>query len=280
MSKQTAEKKEAVAPEVLEQGAAGMDVHEPRAAVLSGELPCGHLDAEGRVHFAYVVTEMTGVEEDLLAGKGPVIPRLNRVIGNCLVSLGSITERAALHAAAGALTSMDRMVLLIALRRASLGDAYDMRMGCPACHREAAFAVDLSGLEVTPMPDRTVRVFTEPLPSGRLATWHVMSTEDEEWASRKRRGNEDDLLTLSMLARVSHVGSVVLDRERGWAAARDALKALPMRDRERLRIAFDEREGGVDDEVEFACAECGHEWRASLDVAQPGFFFPSAASGR
>ena len=202
------------------------------------------------------------------------------MIGNCLVSLGSITDPLALHAAAQALTSMDRMVLLIALRRASLGDAYDMRMGCPSCHREAAFGVDLSGLEVTPMPDRTVRTFTEPLPSGRVATWHVMMTEDEEWAARKRRGNEDDLLTLSMLARVSRVGSQALDRERGWGEARSALKALPMRDRERLRIAFDEREGGVDDEVEFACAECGHEWRASLDVAQPGFFFPSAASGR
>jgi hypothetical protein len=278
MSEQTVEQG-GKAPEVLEQGAAGCDVHEPRAATLSGELPCGHLDAAGTVHSSYVVNEMTGTEEDLLAGKGPVIPRLNRVIGNCLVSLGAITARADLQAAASALTSMDRMVLLIALRRASLGDAYDMKIACPACHKVAAFAVDLSGLAITPMPDRAVRVFTEPLPSGRVATWHVMGVVDEEWAARKRRGNEDDLLTLALLARVSQVGAVALDREGGWAAARAALKALPARDREALRRAFDAREGGVDDEVAFACEGCGHEWTAQLDVAQPGFFFPSAASG-
>jgi hypothetical protein len=276
---QQAEQGEAPLPTV-EQGKAGVNLHDPRAATLGGELPCGHIDAGGQVHFSYLVQEMSGTEEDILAGKGPVIARLNRMIGNCLVQLGSLTGRGALRAVAHTLASMDRSVLLIAVRRASLGDLYDMRVLCPKCSKETPFAVDLSELAITPMPDRSVRVFEEPLPSGRTAVWRVMGVEDEEWAGRRRKGSDDDLATLSLAARVTHVDGRPLDRERGWAETLRALKALPLRDRERLRIAFDEREGGIDDKVEFACAACEHEWTASLDVSQPGFFFPSAASGR
>jgi hypothetical protein len=283
VEEQPAEQETGAAPApapVVEQGKAGVNLHDPRAATLGGELPCGHIDAEGTVHFTYIVQEMSGTEEDILAGKGPVIARLNRMIGNCLVQLGTVTGRGSLRGVAHVLTSMDRSVLLIAVRRASLGDLYDMRVGCPKCGKEAPFAVDLSELAITAMPDRAVRIFEEPLPSGRTAVWRVMGVEDEEWAARKRKGSDDDLATLSLAARVTHVDGRPLDRERGWAETLRALKVLPLRDRERLRVAFDEREGGIDDKVEFACAACEHEWTASLDVSQPGFFFPSAASGR
>jgi hypothetical protein len=264
----------------VEQGKAGVNLHDPRAATLGGELPCGYIDAEGKAHFDYLVQEMSGVEEDILAGKGPVLGRLNRMIGNCLVQLGAITARGALRGIANVLTSMDRSVLLIAVRRASLGDLYDMRVICPKCSREIPFAVDLSELAITPMKDRYVRTFEEGLPSGRVALWRVMGVEDEEWAGRKRKTSEDDLATLSLAARVTHVDGRPLDRERGWAEALRTLKALPLRDREALRLAFDAREGGIDDKVAFACSACEHEWTANLDVSQPGFFFPSAASGR
>jgi hypothetical protein len=257
-----------------------VNLHDPRAATVGGELPCGYIDAEGKAHYPYLVQEMSGTEEDILAGKGPVILRLNRMIGNCLLQVGTITGRGALQVVANTLASMDRSVLMIAVRRASLGDLYDMRVGCPKCGREAPFAVDLSELAITPMPDRLVRSFEEVLPSGRVAAWRVMGVEDEEWAARKRKASEDDLATLSLAARVTHVEGRPLDRERGWAEVLRVLKALPLRDREYLRVKFDEREGGIDDKVAFTCAACEHEWTASLDVSQPGFFFPSAASGR
>ena len=264
----------------LEQGRAGHGHMDPRASVLAGELPCGYLAPDGACHFQYVIGEMTGVEEDLLSAKGPWLPRLNQILGQRLVRLGALTERAPLLAAADALTSEDRGLLLIALRRASLGDIYEVKALCPACKRQGTFSIDLAALAVTPMPDRTQRTFTVALPSGRVATWHVMAPADEEWANRQAKRFEGERPTLIILARLDALDGVALDRAKGFDAARAAVRALPTRDRQALRAAFERHEGGVDDEVTFDCPDCGQEWTSALDVAQAGFFFPSALAER
>lgn len=263
-----------------EQGRVGAGHLDPRASGVWGELPCGHLTPDGAVHFQYGMAEMTGAEEDLLSARGPWLPRLNQILGQCLIRLGALTDRAALLGAAAALTSEDRGLLLIALRRASLGDVYEVKAACPGCAKQGTFSVDLAALEVTPMPDRAQRTFTTALPSGRVATWHVMAPADEEWTNKQAKRFAGEQPTLILLARLDTIDGAALDRAKGFDAARAAVRALPLRDRQALRADFDAREGGVDDQVEFACPDCGQEWKGALDVAQPGFFFPSATPGR
>ena len=158
-----------------------IEISEPRSGVISGKLTCGWLDERNQLHQDYVVVEMTGAEEDLLTGKGPVLPRLNRVISNCLESLGSITEKHTIARAVDHFTATDRMILLLAIRRASLGDIYNTKVKCPSCGAESNVGLNLATLETRDMADPMKREFESTLSTGRVVRWHIMTGRDEEW---------------------------------------------------------------------------------------------------
>ncbi len=246
------------------------------AGTLALELPNGFLDAEGHPQYEVAVKEMTGVEEDLLGGKGPVQPRMNAIIGNCLVQFGNLNP-AQFSVAASELTANDRMVALMGIRRISLGDFYDVRVPCPnkECKVTSFFPIDLSELDVYPMPDRTMRKRTDTTSKGTEIAWHVMTAEDEAWLLKMTKKKES-VLTYAMLSRIDAINGEELDRnKKKGKAALAALKALTVSDRGEIREFFKKHEGYVDIEVEFECPECEHEWKADMPIGQVSFFFPS-----
>ena len=259
-----------------------MEIVEPRSGVVSGTLTCGWLDERNQLHQTFVVREMTGVEEDLLAGKGSVLPRLNRVIANCLDSIGEVTDKAVISRAVDGLTATDRMLLLVSIRRASLGDEYDTRIKCPSCSKESNITVNLANLETRRVADPTQRRITTTLSTGLVVQWHIMTGQDEDWLQglRKRPQTDNDLLTLALLSRVDAVGDTVLNRVTNLPSATALLKGLRSRERNELRNLFSETEGFVDTNVEYECPACNAEFRGDLDVAQTGFFFPQGPSKR
>lgn len=246
---------------------------------LAVELPCGYI-RDDKVHTVAVVREMTGYEEDLLAARGPVVPRLNKIISNCMVKIGEIEERAGIRDAVAQLTANDRMAIMIGVRRVSLGDFYDPTVSCPSCKAESKHSLDLSEMEVFSMPDRMLRERESEImgSNGKAKTikWHVMRSEDEEWLTKRQKKNKEDVLTLNLLSRVDAVDDVQVEREKNFRKAVEILKSLSIRERGELRETFKGEEGYVDIEAEFECPECGHEWKADMDVGQPAFFFPSA----
>ena len=86
---------------------------------------------------------------------------------------------------------------------------------------------------------------------------------------------KEDKLTLGLLARVDVIDDEVLDRERSLRKALAALKKMSTRDRNFLRAQFEKMEGSIDTEADFECEECGHQWKAKMDIGQSSFFFPS-----
>jgi len=253
--------------------------------VLGVELPCGFIDSEKKLHDTLVVGEMTGWEEDILGGKGPIVPRLNQIITNCARRFGDLVERKDIANAVTNMTAADRMTALIAIRRVSLGDYYDVKIECPKCNDKSRYSLNLADIDIVRMKDQYNRVREDELTSGKRVRWHVMNSSDEEWLS-KRTKKKEDVLTLAMLARVEAVdvdikkdGNVEffeIKREgKNYKQALEALKSLGIRDRNEIRKLFETYEGSVDTMVEFECPGCQYEWKADLDVGQPGFFFPS-----
>ena len=253
-----------------------MSMLDPKSGTITGALPCGYLDRDGGVHQEYIVREMTGEEEDLLAGKGPILTRLNRVILNCTESLGEITDKQTLNRAVNALTAVDRMVLMVAIRRASIGDEYTLKITCvnPDCRQESHATLNLSQLEIIPMPDPSKRSFETVLASGRVIKWHVMDGRDENWLQGMAKKGQN-LLTLQMLSRVNSVDDHILNRESNLGEALRTLKKLRMSERNEIRSLFKEVEGSIDMTMEYECPHCGHTWSGDLDIGQPTFFFPS-----
>jgi hypothetical protein len=243
-----------------------------KATTATFTLPCG-LIRDGKVMRAIQLREMSGVEEEILAGKGSTSDRLNRVIANCLVdiagakgSIQSVME----------MTMIDRLYTLLALRRVSLGDKYMITAQCPSCEKEHEYSIDLSSLSIREMADPSVRAHRGTLPSGQTYAWHVMTGQDEEWVNLvSKKFSGEGLLTIGILARMDELNGARLDKEP--VRMREAFRLaanLSLRDRNHLRSVFQLQEGDIDMQLEFACQSCQFEFKADMNIQNKEFFFP------
>jgi hypothetical protein len=238
----------------------------PKATQGIFELPCGYLSPEGELVTEVKVREITGIEEDMLAAKNiPSGKKITQLITNCLERLGTITDKTELANCVRSLMIGDRVFLMLAIRRVTLGDDFPFEAKCNECDKKNLFSINLAELEVKTTVNRNKRVFDVVLPSGKPARWHVMTGKEEESLSKFQNL---DQLSLSILVRV--------DLLEGQPTDMDTIKSLNMKDRNFLRDeCFNVEEGGIETEMDLQCPACGEGFKTELDVGQTGFFFPS-----
>lgn len=266
-------------------------IREPKPSVGIYTLPCGYLDADGVLHTEVLLNEISGKEEDMLASKKvPDQKKMNQLLISCIERLGTLTDRSKIAAAVPELLVGDRVFLLIAVRRTSLGDDYPYKDECPSCEKVSLMSINLGEVEVAPMPEPTKRIFDARLPSkaatrvwadtgelpeveklspsGKTVRFRPVTGRDEE-----KYGNvlsKDDALSKLLQARIE-----LLD---GKPPTVEDLQALSLTERQFLRdVIFDAADGGVETTLDVTCPQCGHDYTRELDIGQMGFFFPSAA---
>jgi len=244
-------------------------LEEPKSAVDGYTLPCGYLDPEDKLHKDIIVTEMTGEEEEILAARNmPVGKKINKILTHCTESVGPYNGQNVQKIVLD-LTQGDRIFLLIAIRRASLGDEMPFVSKCPSCEQEARLMVDLSELETKEMEDPTVRFYDVELPKTKNKVRMKVLTGRGEDAISKASNRGKDIITTAIFCRIESFNDkpcVMKD-----------LKRLPLSDRNYLRDQWEQHEGGVDTEVTVECPNCDYEYDTELDISQMGFFNPSAA---
>jgi len=244
------------------------EIADPKSSVSIIELPCGLL-VDQVLHKSAKVREITGAEEDLLANdKIPNNRKMDELLISCTEALGPYGTIHELRHHIPNLLIGDRVALLLAIRRVSLGDLFPFRVTCPnpECKKESLFDVNLGDLEVKEMPIPEKRVYTIETPRKVVVVWHPMNGVGEaKLASTKDR---EARVTMSMLARIDTID--------GKPATLDLLKRMGTSERSFIREAFEEAEGGVDTGVELTCPYCDHEFATDLEIGQRGFFFPSA----
>lgn len=266
-------------------------IREPKSTVGIFTLPCGFLDADGVLHTEVMLNEISGKEEDMLASKKvPDQKKMNQLIVACISRLGSITDRERIAAAVPEMLVGDRVFLLIAIRRTSLGDDYPYKDECPSCEKESLMSINLGELDISPMPEPTKRIFDAKLParsalrqwadsgelpeaeerapSGKSVRFRPVSGRDEEKFGAVL--NKEDALSKSLQARIE-----LLD---GKPPTVEDLQALSLTERQYLRdVIFDRADGGVETTLDVTCPKCSYDYTRELDIGQLGFFFPSAA---
>lgn len=144
------------------------EMAEAKSAVGLYELPGGYISPDGELLKEVEVREMTGADEDLLAARNvPVSRKMNDLLSRCVVRIGRISDRAQIHEAVQDLVIGDRVFLLFAIRRATLGEAYPFNGKCPdnECGKESLYTVDLSTLDVKTPKNPAKRIFDASLPS-------------------------------------------------------------------------------------------------------------------
>lgn len=235
------------------------------------ELPCGYLDPLTQELITTVqVREITGNEEDMLASTQiPSFQKITALLTGCVTRLGTEENKSKIAQMVQHLPVGDRVFLIFAIRRVTLGDELPVREKCPECRVQTLFMVDLAkDLESKPMKDPMKRVFDVMLPSGKRARFRISTGADEARLAKLSRRNtkKSDSLSQAILMRLE-----LLEDEKPTL---QMVKSLGMRDRNFLRDQFQEVEGGVDTTLELECPSCGNEWEKDLDLSAANFFFP------
>lgn len=240
-------------------------LEQPKSSQSIVDLPCGYLDDEDCLHTEVELRELSGNEEDLLFSKTIAShKKMSALLGRCIKRVGTITDPGVIAMIPKHLLIGDRVFLMFALRRLSMGDDYPFKINCPECGDINPFTVDLADLDVQKMKDPKKRVYQAELPSKTSVTFRLLSGADEE---RLAKYTKDDKLSYALALRIE-----VLN---GKPATIKDLKALSMRDRDQIRAIMDEYDGGVDTTLEMTCGHCGADFEDEVDPGQPGFFFPS-----
>lgn len=236
----------------------------PKSTVGVYELPCGYIDPHGALHVEVQLREMTGREEDLLASsKMSPQKKINALLASCTERIGNITDKAQIASTIMQLTQGDRVFLLIALRRTTLGDELPMEEECPSCKAKSNHIADLGTLDIKKLPDPMRRVFDLTLPSGKQVRFRLANGNDEE---RVAKVPDEEKPSMMLLTR--------LEVFNGKPPTMQDVKSLGWKDRQALRAAFEDNDGGVDSSMEVSCPACGHTFKRDLDLGARGFFFP------
>lgn len=249
-------------------------------------LPCGYVDAKGKIFNRIYLREMTGVEDDILDDDElNVSERMTRVISNCVEKLSSgtndvIEDKSVITAAVGdtlkgggmPLTIPDRMAAFLFIRRLSMGDIYKFDRKCPECGKlSKGKEVDLSTLNMIYCKDPSKRRVQVKLPrSGKVAVLRVLSAGGERRVA-EMRPTQKDVKTAAILARLESLDEKPLsgDDEKDMLL----VKALPLADRRLIISTFNVMEGSIETEIEVKCnsAACGTEYKFDLDLGQVFF---------
>ena len=264
------------------------------------DLPCGLITDDGVAHRTVVLREMTGEEEDMMDDDELLAhDRTTGVLAACCQKIGAIDDKATIRAAIGdslktghALTSADRIAMLIYLRRVSVGDMYHFERRCPRCgYVNKGKHLDLRKLKISRVPDDRVskRRVKVTLPrSGREAIVRVLSASQEHKITGLRL-NQKDLKSAAILARLESISvetpetdsegkptgktKVTHQQLDDPQAGMVIVKALPSADRDYLRRVYDAMEAEVDTTVEVVCSGriCNAEFSFPLDLGQSFF---------
>lgn len=245
-------------------------------------LPVGLADASGTVHRRGEIRKMRGHEEALLYDRdlGPA-ELMTQLIAGTLVRLGTIDDPG--PDVVRRLYSADRNLLLLRIRRLTLGDGMAASYACPGCSAEVRVLEDLADIPVRPLTEgddpEAVRVELEDGYTDRGGAEHRSVT------LRLPRGDDEAFVSSSFeLDPMKAADALILRCVRAFGTLPTAelqayglrvLRELSFADRLRLQRALNDDAPGPQLRRSVRCEACGTRFERLLDVTD--FFVPSWA---
>lgn len=246
-----------------------------RSPYMSFDLPNGYLDYDNMngdkpmLHKNVELQEITGREEDMLMSRdGDANKKMNNLMTACVRQIGPYTEKPKIAQIVKKLLSIDRFFLIYKIREISLGNEYRFSSPCPNCGDDKLRFTDLSEVNFPSIPDTYTRVFECVLPrTQKKVKWKLQDGEMEDKAQKSMKATNSNVLSSIILQRL-----VDFD---GRPATIQDVQGLPSFDRNFLRQQFAKNEGEIDDKIDVACPNCGHEFVVETNIGDKEFFFPT-----
>lgn len=270
-------------------------IEEPKPSATIFTLPCGYLEGQELIR-EVDVREIDGDAEDMLASNTPPHLKYGQLIGMCTRRIGPYTDPGEIVGKIiPQLTIGDRVFLLFAVRRVSLGDLHYVIEPCanrdcldPSSKPDdpkpslSLYTINLADVEIRQMPQPMVRSYSvqvQPVSGPAVtAVFHPMTGVDEARIARFKT----DKNSMSILARLdSYGGQSVALRPDGGNIDRvlSVVKAMGISVRNQLRDHFGAVEGGIDTSIQLQCPKCKTEFERELQV-NADFFAPSGTLAR
>lgn len=234
---------------------------------LTGTLPGGYWDTDGRLHRHYELAPLTGREEELLVqatGQRQPAALVSEMLSRGVRALGDInpvTEEVAQQLLVG-----DRQFLLLRLRQATFGDHVRAELICPwaDCGESVTIEFALSGVPVVESADKGPRY------SMQLSTEATGGPDsDRRVAFRLPTGADQELAAQWLQVNEAHALTVLL--ERCLDDGPDRVAQLSPRARAEIEAHMRHVAPGVEQVLEAGCAECGRTFLVPFDLQR--FFF-------
>lgn len=170
----------------------------------------------------------------------------------------------------------DSMVILLKSRIETWGPEYLVRVPCDNCRQPVAHEIDLNDLPIKDLPESSLAHVTDPqnnplgckLPScGKRVEFKLLRCKDEKNLGKIQRQNKQALSSSLTRYRVTKIEGVKPPDIANF------LRNMSGRDLVFLRSAFDDADGGVEQEIELECDSCGHVWPKDIQLSTD-FLFP------
>lgn len=240
---------------------------------LDTTLPGGFIDDDGHLHTDARVRELTGADEEVLAGlfrgndKPNLFDRFDTLLVRGVDRLGPWSGDEVTRRVVQQLLIGDRDWLAMQIRKATFGSIITGQVVCPTCTETNDVEIDLDDEETVPvqhLEDGNKRSFTVPLRHGSAEV--RLGTGADQYAmggSSTATLAETNTLLLSRCI-ISINGEDTLDNVDGPEAA---VRALGMADRRTvLEFLAEQQPGPRLREVRVPCASCGVSIDAPVDL--------------
>lgn len=250
------------------------EVEIPRSPKTSWKLPAGYLDPDtGTLYRDVWLREMTTEIEELLAARNtPYFRKVDGVLTACIEKLSGTNgdevvemDPRKIGRVVPDMSLSDRNYLFYCIRRASIGDTVPLRERCPHCSNIHVYEPSLATLPVYEAPEPSKRFFHVDMPSGKTATFKILTGTDDRRRESLKGKYKGRALTLAL--RITEID--------GMPPKVTDIKAMKMRDRDFLFGEFVRTDSGIDTTMEITCKTCQEIFETEVDMTQPGFFSPS-----
>lgn len=174
----------------------------------------------------------------------------------------------------------DREYLLVCIRIATYGPDYSVALTCPnvMCKEKFHWDVDLRELEIVDLDDDVIAKIASGKNSfdvvieGTTFTFKMMIGESELLAARLLRKNRSEILTTAIAVRVIAIDGEAKTQKQ--IAAYFAKYDKPLSD---VTDAIVEYDGGIDNDIEAECPECGGRFDLKLPLEGKAFWLRQKA---
>lgn len=238
------------------------------------DLLAGYTDKDGVVHKTFTLREMTGADEeyinrpDIKTNGAKVATSL---LARCVTSIGTLTKKSVGSPKAWEdifkeMLVGDRDIILIELRRLSIGETIEVTHNCPNpnCKAKLKTEVSIDELAITPFNGEFVIPFE--LPRGYRDKKGVIH---KKGVMRRPNGLDGELLTPLAKNNIAKAETTLLTRickfDDGAYIDESVMSGLSIKDRQYLQSILHDNQFGVEMSVDVMCDHCGEFFKGNLN---------------